>query len=86
MNDLSQEERMSYAQQMQGNPLFKEIMSKLRSDLEREMLKADLVDRDRHQALLCSYQWLATIEAHIEHALTEAKVTQFNLEQMRKVI
>lgn len=83
MND---KERKEYASRIVNNPLWIEVMQATKDDIYREMVNADLTDVPRIQGLAASAQWLDYIQSYLQRALSAEKVTQFNLEQRKKVI
>ena len=83
---MTPEERKEYARRILENPLWQEAFEAAKHDLYRLLVNVALTDKDEQQAIAASAQWLEVIQRHFETALQADKVTQFNLEQRKKVI
>ena len=61
-------------------------MESTRADIYRQLERVDLTDQTQLQAIAVCAQWLETINRHLTTALHADRVTQFNLDQRKKVI
>lgn len=83
---MTPEERKEYAARILKNPLWEEIMAATKDDLYRQMERVNSADADQVRAIEAGIKARKSLLDRLNHALTEDSITQFNVNQRKKVI